>query len=652
MCGIAGVYSLDGRGGIDPSVVDDMCRMIVHRGPDDQGTFIRDGVQIGMRRLSIIDLSTGHQPIHNEDRSVWVVFNGEIYNFKELRRDLERRGHTFYTQSDSECIVHAYEEYAEDCFRHFRGMFGIAIVDLKADKLVLGRDRLGKKPLYYTRLGDGLLGFASELKSLLAVPGFVPRVDARAAHDYFVLGYVPSPSSIYQGVYKLPPAHCLVAQHGKLTLKRYWNLSFEPKLDLPEEDLKSELRQRLEEAVRVRLVSDVPFGAFLSGGIDSSVVAALMARNLDSPLKTFTIGFKEARFSEIDDARAVARHLGSEHHELVVEADAVKLLHDLVWYFDEPFGDSSAIPTYLVSRLASRHVKMVLSGDGGDELFVGYERYRKYRQLMQLQRCTAGLGPALLKAGGGLVGGARGYRWERIARRMMQPFPDRYLSGVGLNSQDDLSRFLAPGVAGGDLYGGVRALFERPDIGDPLDRIVAGDLGSYLADDILVKVDRMTMANSLEARAPLLDHELLEFAARLPMKYRLRGKTGKYLLKQVAADLLPATVMNKRKQGFAIPLAQWLRGELRPLVEDTFSDRRFRERGMFDVAGVQGMLKEHFRGTRDHAEALWLLLTYELWARKFLDADMAAQAAVRVGPGVDGAGWRKADAVAACQVGA
>ena len=345
MCGIAGVYSLDGRRGIDPSVVEDMCRMIVHRGPDDQGTFIRDGVQIGMRRLSIIDLSTGHQPIHNEDRSVWVVFNGEIYNFRELRRDLERRGHTFYTQSDSECIVHTYEEYGEDCFRHFRGMFGIAIVDLKANKLVLGRDRLGKKPLYYTRTSDALLGFASELKSLLAVPGFVPRVDARAAHDYFVLGYVPSPSSIYQGVYKLPPAHCLVAQHGKLTLKRYWNLSFEPKLDLPEEDLKAELRQRLEEAVRVRLVSDVPFGAFLSGGIDSSVVAALMARNLDSPLKTFTIGFKEARFSEIDDARAVAHHLGSEHHELVVEADAVKLLHDLVWYFDEPFGDSSAIPT-------------------------------------------------------------------------------------------------------------------------------------------------------------------------------------------------------------------------------------------------------------------------------------------------------------------
>jgi asparagine synthase (glutamine-hydrolysing) len=620
VCGIAGIYSLEGKRMPGPEVVDAMCRLIEHRGPDDQGVYCDDRAQIGMRRLSIIDLGGGHQPIHNEDKSVWVVFNGEIYNFREVRKDLEARGHQFYTNSDTECIVHAYEEFGESCFAKLRGMFAIAILDLRAGKMVLARDRLGKKPFFYTTTHDGILAFASELKCLFAVPGFKPSVSMTATRDYFSMGYVPEPQTIYDKVHKLPPAHYMVVQGGKLSLHRYWQASFEPKWNFDEATLKEQLTAHLEDAVRARLVSDVPFGAFLSGGIDSSVVAVLMARNLSSPVKTFTIGFKEAAFNELPDARAVAQHIGSEHHELIVEANAVSMLKDLVWYFDEPFGDSSSIPTYLVSRLAAGHVKMVLSGDGGDELFAGYTRYLKYEQLETMRRRSLGLAGPAMKLAGSLLGGPRGARLSRIAERMAQPFPDRYLSGVGLNTRADLGMLLSPAVGELDPFASVRRHFDRPDISNPMEKILAGDMATYLSDDIMVKVDRMSMANSLEARAPLLDHQLIEFVARIPYQFKLRDGTGKYLLKQVAADLLPAGVLQKRKQGFAIPIAKWLRNDLKELMSDTLSDRSFRERGVFNEGGVRRCVEEHLAGTRDHSEPLWLLLTYEMWARRFLDA--------------------------------
>jgi asparagine synthase (glutamine-hydrolysing) len=342
---------------------------MIHRGPDDQGEFHHPLGQIGMRRLSIIDLGGGHQPIHNEDESIWIVFNGEIYNYRELRRELEAAGHRFYTHSDTECIVHAYEQWGEGCFARLRGMFGIAILDIPRQQLVLGRDRIGKKPLYYTRTREGWLAFASELKCLFPVPGFENRVSAESVRDYFGMGYVAAPHSIYQNVAKLPPAHYMVVKDGREEIKCYWRVEFAPKWTDSAEVLEERLFEQLDDAVKCRLVSDVPFGAFLSGGTDSSVVAALMARNLQAPVKTFTIGFKEQAFNEMPDARAVAQHIGAEHHELVVEADAVAMMDKLVWFFDEPFGDSSSIPTYLVSQLAARHVKMVLSGDGGDEVF-------------------------------------------------------------------------------------------------------------------------------------------------------------------------------------------------------------------------------------------------------------------------------------------
>ena len=381
--------------------------------------------------------------------------------------------------------------------------------------------------------------------------------------------------------------------------------------------------------MRVRLVSDVPFGAFLSGGTDSSVVAALMARNMSQPVKTFSIGFREAEFNELPDARAVAQHIGADHHEYVVEADAVSMMNELAWYFDEPFGDSSSIPTYLVARMAAGQVKMVLSGDGGDELFAGYARYRKYQQLQSLRARSFGLAGQGLRAASALIPGSRGVRLERIGARLSQPYPDDYLSGVALATRDDLRLILDESLAGSDPYASIRHHFTERGHDEPFERILEGDMATYLSDDILVKVDRMTMAHSLESRSPLLDHQLLEFVARLPFDLKLRHGVGKYLLKQVARELLPAEVLNKRKQGFAIPVAHWLRHDLRELMQDTLGSRAFRERGLFNLDGVARCVARHLAGTHDYSEPLWLLLTYETWARRFVDApDAAAQPAL------------------------
>jgi asparagine synthase (glutamine-hydrolysing) len=619
MCGIAGLYALQGPLAMSPAVIDAMCRSIAHRGPDDQGVHCEVTGHIGMRRLSIIDLSTGHQPIHNEDRTIWLVFNGEIYNFRELRRELEALGHRFYTNTDTECIVHAYEAFGLECFSRLRGMFAVALLDLRAGRLVLARDRLGKKPLYYTTLANGTFAFASELKSLFEVPGFAPRTSSQATHDYFALGYVPAPASIFEGVSKLPPAHVLVANRQGVAVTRYWAPSFGPKLRGSEAELQRQLLEHLEESVRIRLVSDVPFGAFLSGGLDSSIVTALMARNMSQPVKTFSIGFREQAFNELPAARAVAQHVGAEHHEFVVDADAISLLENLAWHFDEPFGDSSAIPTFIVSKLASSHVKMVLTGDGGDELFAGYERYRKFRRLQDVHKASLTLGGPLLRMAGACLPGARGSRLTRIGTRMADAYPDNYLAGVALANRDDLQLILSPDAMRGDPYASVRHHFVGGSFDEPFERILAGDIATYLADDILVKVDRMTMANSLEARAPLLDHELLDFAGRLPFEMKLRGSVGKYLLRKVASELLPAEVLNKPKQGFAIPIARWLRHELRELMSDTFSSRSFMQRGEFNVQGVRRCMALHLSGMRDYSELLWLLLSYETWAQRFID---------------------------------
>ncbi len=616
MCGIAGVYSGGQPSRADATVVAAMCRRIAHRGPDDQGIHSHTLGHIGMRRLAIIDLHSGHQPIANEDGTVWIVFNGEIYNFKALRAELEALGHQFRTQTDTECIVHAYEQYGMACFARLRGMFAVAILDTRQGQLVLARDRLGKKPLFYTRQADGTLAFASELKCFFELPGFAPRVSNAATRDFFSLGYVPQPASIYEEVYKLPPAHVLVVRGAQQTLSSFWEPHFEPKWTDSETRLEERLLEQLDDAVRVRLVSDVPFGAFLSGGTDSSVVAALMARHMSQPVKTFSIGFREAAFNELPDARRVAAHIGADHHELVVQPDATALLDDLVASFDEPFGDASAIPTYLVSRMAAGHVKMVLSGDGGDELFAGYERYQKYIRLQDVHRRSLGLAGPVLGGIGACLPGLRGHRLQRIGARLRQPWPDNYLSGVALATAGDLAELLSPQVGSLDPLASVRHHFQNGSLAHGLDRVLRGDMATYLTDDILVKVDRMSMANSLEVRAPLLDHELLEFAARLPQNLKLRGGVGKALFKQVARRLLPPEQDNKPKQGFAIPLAQWLRGPLRQRLEDMLASQAFRQRGIYNHAGIARMVRQHQEQGADHSERLWLVMVYEAWAQQ------------------------------------
>ena len=620
MCGIAGLISLDGRPLPGPQTLQAMCASIVHRGPDDQGTFQNDWAAIGMRRLAIIDVAGGHQPVSSAGGRIQVVFNGEIYNFRELRRELETRGYVFQSHSDSEVIAHAYAEYGTACFERLRGMFAIAVVDQDRRRLVLARDRIGKKPLYVGELSPGLLGFGSELKTLLAVPGWTPQLSMPAVQDFFSLGYIPAPDTIFEGIAKLPPAHWMSIEPGRdggapsIQQTRYAHVDFQPKWTDDEATLEERLLAELDDAVKVRLVSDVPFGAFLSGGLDSSVVCALMTRHLSQPLKTFSIGFEEAAFDELPDARRVAQHLGTEHHELVVRADATGLLDTLAHHFDEPFGDSSAIPTYLVSQLAAKHVKMVLSGDGGDELFAGYSRYRRYAALQRIRRSTLGMGPGLAKLAGALIPGARGRRLAGIGQRMGLPWPDDYLALVGLASPADLGLLFGE-RAKTDPFGSIRQRFVRSDIDSDMERILSGDMDTYLADDILTKVDRTTMAVSLEGRAPLLDQNLIAFAARLPFDMKLRGEQGKYLFRKVAARLLPADVLNKRKQGFAIPLASWFRTDLKPMLLDTIGSRAFRERGLFSMQGIQTLVDEHQQGLQDRGELLWMVMVLETWLK-------------------------------------
>jgi asparagine synthase (glutamine-hydrolysing) len=486
MCGIVGIVAAPGAPPPSEAVGRAMNAAITHRGPDDEGIFCDAQALIGMRRLSIIDLAGGHQPVHNEDGTVQAVFNGEIYNFRELRAELEGRGHRFYTHSDTEVIVHGYEEWGDGCFARLDGMFGLALWDTRTRTLVLARDRFGEKPLFWVESG-GQLAFASELKSLLQVPGFRGEIDPAAVRAYVCFGYVPTPGSIFRGVNKLLPGHFLRFVDGKATQERYYTLALGPKHTLSEADAEEELVRLLDQAVESRLVSDVPFGAFLSGGLDSSVVVALMSRHLAQPVRTFSIGFREEAYNELSDARRVAQHLGTEHHELVVEPDAVALLQDLVWYLDEPFADASAVPTYLVAKLARQHVKMVLTGDAGDEAFAGYDRYLRF---LDLERVGALKPAAAATAGlvGRLVPGAQGYRLRRIAERLRLPFPDSYLSGVALTRADVADALLGAAVRpdGGGHYGSLATVVRAAANLEPLDRVVAIDFGSYLPDDILV----------------------------------------------------------------------------------------------------------------------------------------------------------------------
>jgi asparagine synthase (glutamine-hydrolysing) len=617
MCGIAGIVHLDGA----PVLKEDvrrMCDVMRHRGPDDEGLYLGGCAGLGMRRLSIIDLETGRQPIHNENRTVWVVLNGEIYNFHELRRDLETRGHAFYTHTDTETIVHLYEEYGDRCVDHLRGMFAFALWDETQRRLLLARDRLGVKPLYYTEV-DGRLAFASELKALLELPYVEPEINWRAASHLFTFLTTPASDSIVQGVRKLPAGHLLVASPGHpARVFPYWDVSFDPVRGRSAGDLGEELRSLVDESVRLRLVSDVPLGAFLSGGLDSSAVVATMSRHMPGPVKTFTIGFTDQAFDESAHARRVAREFGTEHHELVLEPEVVDIVEEIAWHLDEPFGDSSAIPTYMVSQLAAKHVKVVLSGDGGDELFAGYDRY-----LVEARRRAFPL-PAAARWAIGALGASlpRGMKGRNFLRNLALDGPQRYLDESTLFRRDDLERLLVPEVldrmAEDDPRGEELGCLAHAG-GHWLSAARYMDLKAYLPLDILTKVDRMSMAHSLEAREPLLDHKLVEFAATLPPEMLLRGGTTKWIFKEAMRGILPDDIIDRRKQGFAVPLGRWFRGKLGGFLRDLLLTKRSRERGIFNPSAIEHLVRRHEEG-RPLDLHLWTLLSFELWCRAFVDA--------------------------------
>jgi asparagine synthase (glutamine-hydrolysing) len=625
MCGIAGVF--DWGGLPEPrrsELLAAMTRTLVHRGPDDEGYFLDPDVGLGFRRLSIIDLAGGHQPLSNEDGTVWVVFNGEIYNYRDLTRELEAKGHVFRTRSDTEAIVHAYEEWGTSCLDRFRGMFAFAVWDQKRRQLFLARDRLGKKPLYYARVGGTFL-FGSEIKALLPFPGLECPLDLEAITDYLSLLYVPAPKTAFRTVRKLPPAHYLLVRPEGMQLQRYWDLHFTP-ADAADGRVAEDLLQRLQEAVAIRLRSDVPLGAFLSGGLDSSTVVALMARALDSPVVTSSIGFPDDAFNELEYARAVATHLNTEHHEQMVAPDALEVLERLVWHYDEPFGDSSAVPTYYVSQMARRHVTVALSGDGGDESFAGYRRYyfdvreNKVRNLVPaaLRRPVFGLLGALYPKADYLPQIFRGKAFiSNVART---PWEAYFFSVSGFNGADK-GRLLSPDAQGAVASYRTAALFEElyhaADGPDSLSRIQYIDFKTYLPDDILAKVDRASMANSLEVRCPLLDHLLVEHVATLPAHLKLRGTRTKVILKEAVRRLLPPGIIHRKKMGFAIPIGSWLRRELRPLVEEYVLGSTARH-GLFDGGATTRLWREHQSGLRDRTPELWVILMFNLWYDRFV----------------------------------
>ena len=635
MCGICGLIDLKGRP-IERHFLEQLTDTLAHRGPDAKGIFLNQRAQgesssspsvgLGHRRLSIIDLAGGHQPLSNEDGTVWIVFNGEIYNFPRLREELLARGHRFRTRSDTETIVHAYEEWGEECVKYLRGMFAFALWDEKQKKLFLARDRLGIKPLYFYH-GRDLFLFGSELKAILRHPEVPREIDPEALSDYLSLLYVPAPKSMFRYLKKLPPGHVLTLSGKKLKITPYWDLDFSVTETRDEDDWAEALLEKLKEAIKIRLISEVPLGAFLSGGVDSSAVVALMAELMPEPVVTNSIGFTEEKFSELPYAREIARLFGTNHHEYVVTPEASQIVDLLAYYFDEPFADSSAIPTYYVSKIARQNVTVALSGDGGDENFAGYRRYYFDRLENRLRRYL----PSFLRKTF-VYGLARIYpKADWLPRPMRAKY---FLTNLSLsparaffNSVAQLlpwekEKILAPALRKFLRSYDSAELFENlyqkvaQQTEDPLSRVQYLDFKTYLVDDILTKVDRASMAHALEVRVPILDHEFVELVARIPSRLKLKGRQSKYIFKKALSRYLSWEFLNRPKQGFNVPLAQWFRKELKESTEKALFSASLRE--IFDVRHVKRLWQEHQRGLRDHSSILWAILMFQKWYEKWL----------------------------------
>jgi asparagine synthase (glutamine-hydrolysing) len=633
MCGIAGIVNSTGNPA-DVAAVRRLCDGLAHRGPDDEGYYADGPVVLGQRRLAILDLKGGRQPMASEDGTVWITFNGEIYNFGQLREQLEGLGHRFATRSDTEVIIHAYQQYGAQCLGELRGMFAFALWDQPRQMLLLARDRVGKKPLFYAEVESQWV-FASELQALLRHPGLPRRVDATALDDYLTYGYVPAPRTIFRGIHKVPPAHYVTLRlrsgsgSPEVHVQRYWQLAYHPKLRLREADAIDGLLEVLKEAVRLRMIADVPLGALLSGGIDSGIVVALMSQLSDRPVKTFSVGFDEHELNELPHARRVAERYGTEHHELTVRPNALEVLPTLVRHYGEPHADSSAIPTYYVARLTREHVKVALNGDGGDECLAGYTRYAGGLAAERYARIPAVIRRLAIEPLGRLIPPAakRGSRLRQVRRFLevaSQPAPQRYLRWleyVPFAAKSALySSDFHEHLAGYRAESWLEGVWDELAIGlEPLDRMLAVDVASYLPNDLLVKMDIATMANSLEARSPFLDHKVMEFCAGLPSHFKARGTRLKYLLRQAGARLLPRETLSRRKMGFVAPIGAWMRGELRCWVEDLLLSPRALQRGYFQPEALRRLVWAHLDGRQEQSFAVWALLWLELWHREFMD---------------------------------
>jgi asparagine synthase (glutamine-hydrolysing) len=630
MCGIAGWANLDSKETLqntDEAVLHSMCERMKHRGPDSEGLWTDEAVALGMRRLSIIDLHTGEQPVYSEDKSIVVVMNGELYNFKEVRSELERRGHKFETQTDTEILPHLYEEYGEAMLERINGMFAFALWDKRKQKLLLARDRFGEKPLYYG-VFDGKLIFASEPKVLLENPHVKAEINTDALRQYLSFDYVPAPHSIYKGISKLPAAHLLILEKDEIRTRRYWNLSFHKNGNTPTvKEAAEHLKELLADSVRMRLAADVPLGILLSGGVDSSTIAAFATQFSTEKVKTFSIGFEEDSFDESKFARQVAAHLGTEHYEKKLSVEkAADLISEIGTWLDEPMSDGSLLPTFLLSRFVRKYVTVALGGDGGDEIFAGYPMYfghkmaRVYDSIPRILRSGL-IEPFVNNLPVSNKNLSFDYKAKRFVAASKYDTVTRHHSWFGSFSIDGQNDLLSRDIlaeTSGDIYKGAKDLLKITDAQDEIEQMQFLDMNFYMAEDILTKVDRASMAVSLEVRAPFLDPRIAEYAASLPLEYKLRGSKGKYILKKAVEDLLPKTILQRPKKGFGIPIAEWLKGRLNPLLHELLAPDRLNKQGLFNADFVQKLIKEHETNAASHHKQLWTLLVFQLWYDNFL----------------------------------
>jgi len=652
MCGICGEINFNIKD-VKVETLQRMCKVLAHRGPDDEGmVFLRNdkffevkkplptelkenGFEVGLghRRLSIIDLSgAAHQPMSNEDGSVWIVYNGEVYNFHALRKELIDKGHLFKSYSDTEVILHGYEEWGVDCLSRFRGMFAFALWDSHLQRLFMARDRLGKKPLVYFHR-NGHFAFASEIKALLQLPNIERKVNNIALHHYLTYQYVPSPDTIFVGINKLPPAHYLLYDRdGSLKIERYWRLNYSSSTqnDIDLQGIIERIRTGLEESVKLRLISDVPLGAFLSGGVDSSLVVGIMAKLGRNPVKTFSIGFEEKEFDELSYARMVSKHFSTEHHEFIVKPNAIEILPKLVWHYNEPFADSSAIPTYYVAKMTKDYVKVVLTGDAGDENFAGYPRYLRSKWLIFFLKMPKRLRRDFLPPFFRMIAQ---FHWREKTFNRLAAYIEsissnqvrNYAEQVKIFNEGEKESLYSPefreAIRGIDSFEYLLSKFEEAKIGNLIDQLLYLDINTYLPEDLLVKMDIATMANSLEARVPFLDHPFMEFIATIPPRLKLKGTAAKYILKEAFSDFLPPPILRRGKMGFGVPVSRWFRKELKDYIYEILLDRKTLNRGYFKREGIERLLNDHLASRYDHSSRIWALLFLEIWFRVFIDKE-------------------------------